>query len=126
MLLAFSSKSPLYSGDSDPILSPLSVGGNMKFRGFTMLFLVLILPLLAPGAHADTTLLGNAEPFAVLAGSTITNTDTTISNRNMGLSPGTSLPGTPLCPAADRFQLTGVINAPNAVALQSQNGLTSA
>jgi len=98
----------------------------MKSRGFTMLFLVLILPLLAPGAHADTTLLGNAAPFAVLAGSTITNTDTTIINGNVGLSPGTSLTGTTLCPAADCFQLTGVIDATNAVALQAQNDLTIA
>jgi type VI secretion system secreted protein VgrG len=98
----------------------------MKFRGFTMLFLILILPLLAPSAHADTTLLGNAAPFAVLAGSTITNTDTTIINGNVGLSPGTSLTGTTLCPAADCFKLTGVIDATNAVALQAQNDLTIA
>jgi type VI secretion system secreted protein VgrG len=98
----------------------------MKFRGFTMLFLMLILPLLAPSSHADTTLLGNAAPFAVLAGSTITNTDTTIINGNVGLSPGTSLTGTTLCPAADCFQLTGVIDATNAVALQAQNDLTIA
>ncbi len=98
----------------------------MKFRGFTMLFLMLILPLLTPSAHADTTLLGNAAPFAILGGSTITNTDVTTVNGNVGLTPGTSLTGTTLCPAANCFQLTGVIDATNAVALQAQNDLTIA
>jgi len=98
----------------------------MKLRGFTMLFLVLILPLLAPGAHADATLLGTAAPFAVLAGATVTNTDTTTINGNVGLSPGTSLTGVTPCPGANCFKLTGVIDATNATALQAQNATITA
>lgn len=70
----------------------------MKFRGFTMLSLVLILPLLAPGAYADTTILGTAADFAVLGASAVTNTNkTTINGGNVGSFPTNALSGTGGC-----------------------------
>src|ERR1700719_4574546 len=98
----------------------------MKVRGFTMLLPVLIVLMLAPSAYCDTTILGNAAPFAVLGASTVTNTDTTTINGNVGLSPGTSITGDTLCPAANCFQLTGVIDKTNAAALDAQNATTTA
>jgi len=98
----------------------------MKVRGFTMLFLVLILPLLAPGAHADATLLGTAAPFAVLAGTTGPTPTRLQINGNAGLSPGASLTGATPCPGVNCFKLTGVIDARNATALQAQNATSTA
>src|SRR3990172_2189619 len=44
-------------------------------------------------AAEPTVLLGNADPFAVLAGETITNTRATTITGSAGLHPGTATPG---------------------------------
>lgn len=82
---------------------------------------VALLPLvILPSARAD--LLGTAANFAVLAGSTVTNTGSTTISGNLGLSPGTSVTGFP----------PGVVTPPSTihisdgVALQAQNDNTTA
>jgi hypothetical protein len=74
------------------------------------------------GARADTApvSLGTAANYAVLAGSTVTNTGTTTITGNLGLSPGTSVTGFP------PGQVTGSIDAADTAALQAQNDLTAA
>ena len=55
----------------------------MKFRGFTMLFLVLILPL-APPAYADTAFIGAAAVYGVLGEAGVTNTGPSVIQGDVG------------------------------------------
>jgi hypothetical protein len=65
--------------------------------------------------------LGTAQNFAVLAGSTITNTGTTVVSGNVGVSPGSSVTGFP-----PGIVTGGSIHAADAVAAQAQSDLTTA
>lgn len=65
--------------------------------------------------------LGTAFSFAVLAGTTITNTGPSTISGNIGVSPGTSITGFP-----PGTVINGVIHAADAVALQAQSDLTTA
>ena len=64
--------------------------------------------------------LGTADSFAVLAGSTVTNTGPTVVNGNLGVSPGTAVTGFP--PGL----VNGTIHAADASASQAQSDLTIA
>lgn len=63
--------------------------------------------------------LGTAEDFAVLAGSTVTNTGASVITGDLGVSPGSAVTGFP--PGV----VVGTIHAADAVALQAQNDLTT-
>lgn len=91
----------------------------MKSRITCILFL---LPW-AVGAHADpiNVTLGTASSFAVLAGSTITNTGATNVSGDIGLWPGTSLTG-----FSTVTQTNGVIHESDSVAALAQSDLTIA
>ncbi len=69
---------------------------------------------------ATTVNLGTAADFAILAGSTVTNTGPSVINGNLGLSPGTSVTGFP--PGI----LNGTQHVANANALQAKNDLVTA
>ena len=86
------------------------------------LFCLLVLPLLAVRAYADIIPLGNADSFAVLAGSTVTNVPAagTIVTGDLGVWPGTAVTGFP--PGI----VTGTIHAGDAVAQGAQTDLTTA
>jgi hypothetical protein len=71
-------------------------------------------------AQASAVLLGTATPFVVLAGSTATNTGPSVLNGQLGLSPGTSLPG------FDAAVVNGATHDNDAVAAQAQADLTTA
>ena len=64
--------------------------------------------------------LGTAQAFAVLGGSTVTNTGASVITGDLGVSPGSAVTGFP--PGI----VTGTIHAANATALQAQNDVTTA
>ena len=73
-----------------------------------------------PGSAQTAPSLGNAQSFAVLGGSTVTNTGTSTIAGNLGVSPGSAATGFP--PGI----VTGGIHAADALALQAQNDVTTA
>ena len=72
---------------------------------------------------AQAQVLGTAESFGVLAGSTVTNTGSSVIHGNVGVSPGSSITG---------FSRQGIVVAPgtihgaDGVSGQAQNDLTTA
>jgi hypothetical protein len=83
---------------------------------------VVLVPSGAGAAIVATVPLGTASQYAVLAGSTVTNTGPSVLNGSLGLAPGTSVtgfpPGTVVPPATT--------NIANAAAQQAQSDLTAA
>jgi type VI secretion system secreted protein VgrG len=65
--------------------------------------------------------LGTAQSFAVLAGSTVTNTGTSTIGGDVGVSPGSAITGFP-----PGVVVTGTIHAADATALSAQNSVVTA
>jgi type VI secretion system secreted protein VgrG len=95
----------------------------MKSRAVRLLALsFLLVPLLALGAYANSICIicsGNPGSYAVLAGSSVTNTGTSTLNGNLGIYPGTALTGAGLT-------VSGATNLGNTAAMDAQNALTTA
>ena len=83
---------------------------------FSLLIIMLITPMLLTSA-LTTISAGTTTNFAILAGSTITNSGTTTVTGDIGLSPGTSFSG------AGGVNITGTIHLTDAVALDAKNDL---
>ena len=85
---------------------------------------VTVLLISARGVYADPIAvpLGTAGSFAVLAGSTVTNTGPSVINGNLGVWPGTAVTGFP----PGIVVLPGTIHSADAVAMQAQSDLTTA
>jgi hypothetical protein len=86
-----------------------------------LLAALFVTAALASTAQAASVPLGTAESFAVLAGSTVTNTGPSVISGDLGLSPGTAVTGFP--PGTVK---AGTIHAADSVALQAQSDLTTA
>jgi hypothetical protein len=90
--------------------------------GFKMLFATLIATLgLSVSAQAQSPVpLGAANPFAILAGTAVSNSGATAVNGDLGVSPGSSVSGFP--PGV----VNGTIHAGDASAAQAQLDLAAA
>jgi Ice-binding-like len=80
---------------------------------------LFVLPLLAVNAHAS--ILVSAVNFAVLGGSTVTNTGPTVIDGGLGVSPGTAITGFPPGSVTG-----GTIHAGDAVAVQAESDVSIA
>ncbi len=87
----------------------------------TMLLLGAIAGAPAASAAQPPVGMGTAASFAVLAGSTVTNTGASVISGSVGLDPGTAITGFP-----PGIVNNGTLYAADAVALQAQNDLTTA
>ena len=81
----------------------------------------LVLPLLVLSAYADSINLGTAGSFGVLAGSTVTNTGSSVITGNLGVSPGSAVTG-----FSPGIVIGGTIHAADGVANTAQTDLTTA
>lgn len=94
---------------------------SRSIRWFTLSFLAL--PLLVSSAFAksdNSVSLGTAGSYAVLAGSTVTNTGPSVLTGNLGVSAGCAVTGFP------PGNVGGAINACNASSSQAERDLTTA
>ncbi|MFH0920224.1 MAG: ice-binding family protein [Fibrobacterota bacterium] len=88
-----------------------------RFLG-AMLMAAVMLPAIAFPQSPAIVVLGTADSFAVLAGTSITSVNATQVIGNIGVSPGATVTGTPT--------LDGTIHSNDAVAIQAQLDLTAA
>jgi hypothetical protein len=69
---------------------------SRSIRWLALSFLVLPLLVFSAFANSDTSVnLGTAGSYAVLAGSTVTNTGSSVLTGNLGVWPGTAVTGFP-------------------------------
>ena len=95
------------------------ISGLVFLLGLTALLSVTVLGPNPAGAQG-AGFLGAAESYAVLGGSTVTNTGPSVINGDLGVSPGSSITGFP--PGV----VTGTIHSADASALQAQDAVTTA
>jgi len=94
---------------------------HLAFGAVAVLLGLMGMALSSP-SHAQAPPLGTAGSFGVLAGTTVTNTNTpTIITGNVGVSPGSAVTGFP-----PGIVVGGTIHAADAVALQAQSDDTIA
>jgi len=76
---------------------------------------------ISPASAQTAPSLGSAQNFAVLGGSTVTNTGSSVITGDLGVSPGSAVTGFP-----PGLVVSGTIHAADAVALAAQNSVTTA
>lgn len=91
-----------------------------KTLGLLAIFALAAFVFVPSPAFAQISL-GTAQSFAVLGGSTVTNTGASAITGNVGVSPGTSVTEFPPGVIAG-----GAIHSNDGVAIQAQNDLTTA
>jgi hypothetical protein len=111
-------------GDIGSSASPRSVGYSLLAGSLVVIAAIAVVVATQPSAGAAATPvgLGNATPFAILAGSTVTNTGPSTINGDLGVSPGTAVTGF----GGGGGTVTGTIHAGDTTAANAQTDLTTA
>jgi hypothetical protein len=97
------------------VAATLAVG-----TGVAMVIFVGIVGTSAASASQSSVGLGTATPFAVLAGTTVTNTGPSVISGDLGVSPGSAITGFP-----PGKVINGTQHKADAVALQAESDLTT-
>ena len=92
----------------------------MRYQYLIISGIVALIAFLYSPTAGFASILGSSDQFAVLAGSTVTNTGKSTVIGDLGVDPGTAVTG-----LAD-IALTGTVYTNNGVALAAQNDLTTA
>lgn len=92
-----------------------------KFAAYLTASALAVLLSASSAAAQVAPSLGTAQSFAVLGGSTVTNTGASVITGSLGVSPGASVTGFP-----PGLVVGGTMHVANAVALQAQNDVTTA
>ena len=92
-----------------------------RWRAGVLVVLLFVAAALASSAQAATVGLGTAKSFAVLAGTTVTNTGPSVISGSLGVSPGTAVTGFPPVTVKD-----GTTHAADGVAAQAELDLKPA
>ena len=100
--------------------SLLSAALILPVIGFALTLLLSATTVTASAAQAPVGL-GTASSFAVLGGSTVTNTGPSVISGDLGVSPGTAVVGFP-----PGIVINGTTHAADAMALQAQSDVTTA
>jgi hypothetical protein len=104
---------------TSPSRAPLARARTLGLAAVASLLGLALLASTALAAQPPVGL-GTADSYAVLAGQTVTNTGPTTINGDLGVMPGSAIPGFP------PGMVNGAIHAADAVALQAQSDLTTA
>jgi hypothetical protein len=105
---------------SEPVGKRRRPHGRACAAGLLLVALLVTAPL-ASSAQGASVPLGTAESFAVLAGTTVTNTGPSVISGDLGVSPGTAVTGFP-----PGTVTAGTVHAADSVALQAEGALATA
>jgi hypothetical protein len=94
--------------------------------GLSLLTMVATLAFAAPAGAATSPPLGAAANFAVLGGTTVTNTGPTVLNGDLGISPGTACTGFPAPCTGGPGVVNGTIHSADTASGQAQADLITA
>ena len=115
-------RTPTRSGGGDHVPTHrIGRAASLGALGSALLLVGLTVGAPIASAAQPPVGLGTATPFAVLGGSTVTNTGASVISGDLGVDPGSAITGFP-----PGLVINGTVHAADAVALQAQSDVTTA